>query len=60
MAKIEMVLCLNCHVKTNKSFPLCGHCGKSLSGVSQIGGVMKSTPPARPMQFRYGEQLVVR
>lgn len=58
MVKIETVVCPECHLRTNAMFPQCLHCGKGLSEVVPIGGVMKSTPPVRPVHFQFGEQLV--
>jgi hypothetical protein len=56
MVNIQTVVCLNCFTKTNKSFPICGSCGKTWA----VKGVGKQTspPPARPVSFRFGEQQV--
>ncbi len=58
MVRIETVVCPECHLKTNARFPQCLHCGKSLSEVAQIGGVMKKSPPIVRPTFQYGQQLV--
>lgn len=53
---IDLVVCLNCHVKTNPAFPHCGHCGKDWS-VKEASKQAMLAVQRRPA-FRYGEQLV--